>query len=642
MPAFGQRESRLKLARQRDRNTYEGANEMTKWQDGQQWADAVAAGGSLQARAEMDKAYQWRLEDMFANQAEWDAMADEMMQLAQKLSTYEGRLGESPRVLFEVLQLQDETSQRASRLFSYARMRRDEDNANTTYQALTDKAMTLVIQLQGMEAFITPELLSLPEATVRGWMEADKDLQLYRFAIEEVLREKPHVLSTKEEQLLAAAGEVTGAAGQIYTMFNNADTTFPNIHDETGREVELTHGNYIQFLESANRDVRKEAFEAVYGTYEKHRNTLAAIFSANVKKDVFYAHVRNYESARVAALDSDNVPISVYDNLIDAVHESLPAMHKYLQLRKRLLGLDELTMYDLYTPMVPDVDMKVPYDEAVETVQEAVKVLGDEYHSIAVNGLSAGWVDVYESKGKTSGAYSWGAYGVHPYILLNYHDTIDNMFTLAHELGHAMHTFYSHRHQPHVYSGYTIFVAEVASTCNEALLMDYLLKHTEDRLKRASLINHHLETIRGTVFRQTMFAEFEKLTHAHVEAGGALTPEWLCETYYALNQTYYGAVVNVNKEIELEWARIPHFYSAFYVYKYATGLSAATALAQKMLSEGEPAVHDYIRFLSSGGSNHPIELLRQAGVDMESPQPVRDTLHLFGQLVDELEALLDA
>lgn len=611
--------------------------------DWTQWDQA--AGGSataeLPTRNEVAPEHKWKLEDMYATNQAWEEDAQALRQLLQQLAQFHGRLGESAAVTLQLFQLRDELGQKLDRLYSYARMRRDEDNASTTYQALTDRATTLAIEASGALAFIEPELLSLPEEQLRSYMTSP-GLSLYRFVFEELLRQKPHVLSTTEEQLLAQVGEMASAPSQIFTMFNNADMRFPTVKDDDGNDVELTHGRYIQFLESRKRDVRKGAFDAMYSTFNKHRNTLAAIYGASVKKDVFYSRVRKYESARQQALEADNVPLSVYDNLIDAVHKALPALHKYLELRKRALGLSDLHMYDLYTSIVPDFDMKVPYTEAVDTVIKAVAPLGEEYVKVAAEGLSAGgWVDVFETRGKTSGAYSSGAFGVHPYILLNYQDTLDNMFTLAHELGHAMHTYYSHRTQPYVYADYTIFVAEVASTCNEALLMDYLLKHTDDKRMRAYLINHHLETIRGTVYRQTMFAEFEKLTHAHVEAGDALTPEWLCEQYYSLNQQFFAAEVDVDKDIEMEWGRIPHFYRAFYVYKYATGLSAATALSQKILTEGQPAVDAYLNFLKSGGSDFPIELLRKAGVDMDSPQPVEATLKLFSELVDELAALLD-
>ncbi|WP_369406121.1 oligoendopeptidase F [Alicyclobacillus kakegawensis] len=604
-------------------------------------ADAAGAPAvDVPTRDEIDEQYKWHLEDMYPSLQAWEKEAEQVRQMTSQLRGMKGTVTESPHKLLEALRLQDQIGERLARLYAFARMRRDEDNANATYQALTDKATALWVETEEARSYFVPEVLAMDEGTLRQWVDAEAELGLYRFVIEEILREKPHVLSGEEEQILAAMGEVGDAPSQIFTMFNNADIRFPKVRDDDGQEVELTHGRYLQFLESRNREVREGAFRAMYETYGKHRNTLAAIYGASVKKDVFYARVRRYPSAREMALFADDVPVSVYDNLIEAVHEALPALHKYLSLRKRVLGLNELHLYDLYTPIVAEVDMKVPYEEAVETVLEAVSVLGSDYRRTAENGVKGGWVDVYETRGKTSGAYSWGAYGVHPFILLNYRDTLDNMFTLAHELGHAMHTHYSHSAQPYVYSSYTIFVAEVASTLNENLLLHHLLAQTDDVKQRAYLLNHQLETIRGTLFRQTMFAEFEKLTHEHVEAGEALTPEWLCDTYYRLNEQFFGAVCVVDKDIALEWSRIPHFYTPFYVYKYATGLSAATALAQKILNEGGEAVSRYIEFLKSGGSDHPIPLLRKAGVDMESPEPVRSTLELFSRRVDELEGLL--
>ncbi|GMA49978.1 oligoendopeptidase F [Alicyclobacillus contaminans] len=600
----------------------------------------VSQGGGLPSRQDIAAEFQWRLEDMYASNEAWQQDVDAVGGLAASLQELQGKVGESAENLHRALSLQDQLEERLSKIYAYARMRRDEDNTNATYQAMADQAMSLWVQTESAKAFLVPEILQIPNERIHAFLDAHEPLQLFRFELEELLRQKPHVLSAEQEALLAAAGEMASAPQQIFTMFNNADMKFPTIQDESGRDVELTHGRYIQFLESKVQSVRKAAFDAMYSTYGKHRNTLAAIYAASVKKDVFYARVRNYESALQASLDDDNVPVSVYDNLLKAVHESLPQLHKYLELRKRALGLDALHMYDLYTPMVGDVDMTMDYPQAVEVVQRAIAPLGAEYQRIASEGLQSGWVDVYETKGKTSGAYSWGAYGVHPYILLNYQGRLDDVFTLAHELGHAMHTYLSNQHQPHVYASYTIFVAEVASTCNEALLTHHLLQTTDNQRIRAYLLNHHLESIRATLFRQTMFAEFEKLTHEHVEAGGSLTPEWLCETYYHLNQQYYGAVCTVDEDIAMEWARIPHFYTPFYVYKYATGISAATALSQRILTEGQSAVEQYLGFLKSGRSDYPIALLKRAGVDMESPEPVRTTLELFGTMVDELAGLL--
>lgn len=602
-------------------------------------ADAVR---EVANRTEIAEQHKWKLEDIYSSLDDWRQDADQVFQMSQELATYEGRLGESAETLLAALQLQDKMEAQISRMVGFARMHRDEDNTNTTYQALTDRGISIAVQLERAQAFFVPELLAIPEDKLWGMVSANPDLLVYEFALRDLFRQQAHVLSAAEEALLAAAGDVLGAPHQIFSMFNDADMRFPNVRDENGEQVELTHGRYIELLESRHRDVRKGAFDAMYSTYGKHKNTLAAIYSSSVKRDVFYAQVRAYESAQAAALDDDNIPVSVYDNLIEAVHESLPALDKYLKLRKRILGLDELHLYDMYTPLVADIQVKIPYEEAVQTVLQAIAPMGEAYQTIAAKGLASGWVDVYENKGKTSGAYSMGVYPVHPYILLNYQNTLDNVFTLAHELGHAMHTHFSHHSQPYAYANYTIFVAEVASTCNEALLTDYLQKHTDDVQMRAYVLNHHLETIRGTLFRQTMFAEFEKLTHAHAEAGDALTPEWLSSTYFKLNETYYGRECVIDEVIGMEWARIPHFYRAFYVYKYATGISAATALSQKILNDGPAAIGNYLDFLSGGGSDYSIDLLRKAGIDMASPEPVRATLRQFSEMVDELAAILDA
>lgn len=602
-------------------------------------ADA-GAGKKLPLRSDIETQYQWDLAAIYANEAAWHKDAEELDKLLEQFVALQGGVGASSFALLKAMQLQDEIGKISGKLYVYAKMHLDEDTSNSSAQALQDKAFGLLVKTQAATAFFVPEILSIDSATLATMVKENRDLKLYAFALEEITRQKPHVLSPEAEQLLASFGEVLNAPSDIFSMYNNADMVFPTIEDEDGDEVEITHGRYIQLLESSNREVRKNAFEAVYSTYEKHRNTVSAIYSANVKRGAVGAHVRHFSSARAAALESDNIPMAVYDNLIEVVHEFLPSLHKYLRLRSKALGLRDLQMYDLYTPIVKDVDWKVPYNEATETVLDAVSVLGDKYQTIARGGLNSRWIDVYESKGKRSGAYSWGTYGTHPYMLLNYHDSLDNMFTLAHELGHSMHSYFSRSTQPFIYSDYTIFVAEVASTCNEALLLDHLLKKTDDKSRRAYLLNHQLETIRGTLFRQTMFAEFEKMTHEHVEQGGALTPDWLDENYYALNQAFFAEGCHVNDQIAHEWMRIPHFYTPFYVYKYATGISAAVALSRRILNEGEPAVADYLKFLSSGSSDFSIQLLRTAGVDMESPEPIRQALGQFDALVDELEGLI--
>jgi oligoendopeptidase F len=471
-------------------------------------------------------------------------------------------------------------------------------------------------------------------------MIEEPNLELYRHYIDDIMRQKAHVLSASEERILAQAGEMAEAADTIFTMINDADIKFPSIKDENGDEVEMTKGRYMQFMESQDRRVRKDAFEALYDTYGKLKNTLSATLGSSVKKDIFFSRVRKYPSSLAASLDDDNVPASVYDGLIKAIHDNMDLMYRYVKLRKKMLGVDELHMYDLYVPLVPDIKIKVSYEEAVDRVLEGLRPLGEEYISLLEHGFKNAWIDVYENQGKTSGAYSWGCYGIHPFVLLNFQGTLDDIFTIAHEMGHSLHTHYSFSTQPYIYAEYRIFVAEVASTLNEALLMDHMLKTTDERGMKLYLINHYLEQFRGTVYRQTMFAEFEKIVHDKAEIGESLTPDMMSSIYHNLNEKYYGQDIVVDDRIDLEWSRIPHFYSSFYVYKYATGFSAATALSQQILSEGKPAVDRYINFLKSGGSDYPIELLKKAGVDMTTPKPVEAALKVFAGLLDQMESMI--
>jgi len=597
---------------------------------------------TLPKRSEIPDQYKWKLEDIYADDAEWEKDAAKVKELIEQVKQKQGTLSQSGKHLLEVLQLQDELSMLVERLYVYARMRRDEDNTNSTYQALSDRATSLSIQVNSALAYIQPEILAIPDEQLRQLLQSEPGLDHYRFLLEEITRYKPHTLSAREEEILAQASEVANAPATIFGMLNNADITFPMITDEQGEEVELTKGRYIQFMESKDRRVRKEAFEALYATYGKHKNTIAATLAAVVKRDVFFARVRQYPSALEAALFGDKIDRSVYENLIATIREHLPLLHRYIGLRKKLLKLDELHMYDLYVPIVQEVEMRIPYEQAVATIREALRPLGDEYGQVLEEGFTAGWIDVYENQGKTSGAYSWGAYTTHPYVLMNYQEDLNNMFTLAHEMGHALHSYFSDRHQPYTYAQYRIFVAEVASTVNESLLMHHLLETTSDRQVRMYLLNYYLERFRTTLYRQTMFAEFEKLIHERVEAGEALTAESLSTAYHQLNVDYHGPEMVVDSEIDLEWARIPHFYSNFYVYKYATGFSAATSLYKQIIEEGEPAVTRYLDFLKSGGSDYPINLLKRAGVDMTSPEPIRAALTVFAELLSELESLTES
>jgi oligoendopeptidase F len=488
-------------------------------------------------------------------------------------------------------------------------------------------------------AFEVPEITAIPDETLEKFIEEKDELKIYRRYFNEIRRKREHTLSESEEKLLAAAGDLASAPSTIMSMFRNADLEFPDIIGEDGNPAKLTAGTYIPFLESTDRRVRKDAFMTLYHTYEKFKNTAAAAYAAHIKQQIFYANARKYNSTLEAALDNTDVPVAVYKNLIKSVHDNMHYMHKYVSLRKKLLKLNELHMYDLYTSVVEGSDQKLTFEEAKEIVMEAVAPLGKEYQAILKEGFENRWIDVYENEGKRSGAYSAGA-KVHPYVLLNHKDTLDSAFTLAHEMGHAIHSYLSNKTQPHVYARYKIFVAEVASTFNEALMMDYLLKKSTNKLEKANLINHFLEQFRGTIYRQTMFAEFEMLTNEMAEQGKSLTAEALSNLYYDLNVKYYGNDIVVDKEIAMEWIRIPHFFYNFYVYQYSTGFSAAMALSKKVLNEGEPAVKNYLKFLSGGSSASPIDLLKIAGVDMTTPEPINQALAIFGELIDELDSLL--
>lgn len=595
---------------------------------------------NLPKRNEVDQQYKWAIEDLYPSDEDWQKEYDSLINMLPQVSEYQGRLAKSGELLLKFLQLRDEVGKLLERVYVYANQKYHEDTWNATYQDLSSKANRIAVQVESALSFATPEILSIPEEAVAQFKMDTPELKLYEFYLKDILRRKPHVLSAEMEALLADAGEIAEAPDNIFSMFNNADIKFPEIKDEHNETVKITHGRFGQLLESSDRRVRREAFEGVYATYHSFRNTLAAAFSANVKQEVFFAKTRKYNSSLEKALDGSNVPVEVYKNLIAAVHENMGLMHRYVNLRKKVLGLDELHMYDLYTPLVQDVKMEIPFEEAKNLVISGLEPLGEEYRKILIEGFNNRWIDIYENENKRSGAYSWGAYGTHPYVLLNYNDTLNNVFTLAHEMGHAIHSYYSDREQPYVYAGYKIFVAEVASTCNEALLINHMLKTTEDPKKKAYLINHFLEKFKGTVYRQTMFAEFEMITHEMVEKGESLTADVLCKIYHDLNLAYFGDGIVIDKEIDMEWARIPHFYNAFYVYQYATGYSAAIALSRRILNEGSPAVNDYIRFLSSGSSNYPIELLKEAGVDMSTKEPVTQALKLFEELLDQMEELI--
>ncbi|HCF70150.1 MAG TPA: oligoendopeptidase F [Syntrophomonas sp.] len=589
-------------------------------------------------REDIDEQYKWKLEDIYSSDALIEEDFKRVKDLLPQEQDIKSTLGKSAAHLKKALQWVEELERKAEKLYVYSRMRRDEDNGDSNYQAMFDRMEGLNIQVGSATSFMVPEIIAIPDNDIKSFME-DADLKLYQFYIEEVLRQKEHILSAAEERLLAMSADISIAPGNVFTMLNNADIKFPVIKNEKGEEVELTKGRYGSFMESSERRVRQDAFKGLYSSYSKLKNTLGATLGASIKKDVFYARARQYPSALEASLDQDNVPVEVYNRLIESVHANLGHMYRYMDLRKRMLKVDELHMYDIYTPLVQEFKMEMPYKKACELVLKGLSPLGQDYLALLEKGMKSGWIDVYENEGKTSGAYSWGSYDTHPYVLLNHDDKLDDVFTIAHEMGHALHTYYSDQAQPFIYSQYAIFVAEVASTVNESLLMDYLLKHSQSREEKMYLINHYLEEFRGTVYRQTMFAEFEKIIHEQTEKGQALTSQAFSSIYRDLNRLYYGENVVLDEEIDMEWARIPHFYSAFYVYKYATGFSAATALKQQILQEGQPAVSRYLNFLTTGGSDYPINLLQGAGVDLTTPQPVDDALDFFGHLVDEMEKL---
>lgn len=594
----------------------------------------------IKKRSEIEKEYTWATEDLYANDTVWETHFQEVEKFPAEVAAYQGRLGESAQVLLDYFQLGDKIVEELDRLAAYAFRKMDEDTKISRYQAMAGRVQSLLVTINSAMSFAEPELLAIPEETLQRFYQESEELRLYELEITRVRKRKDHILSEQEERILAMSNEIGAVPADVFKMFNNADLTFPSIHNEEGKEVPVTHGTYISYLESKDRRVRKDAFEAMYSVYSQFQNTAAAMLDGQVRQLYFQATAKNYESTLHAALDETEVPVKVYHNLIQTVHENIKYMHRYVRLRKKLLGYDELHMYDLYTPVVEKADLKIPFEKAKEEIYEALAPLGKQYQEILKYGLEHRWIDVYENEGKRSGAYSAGA-KVHPFVLLNYSDNLDSEFTLAHEMGHALHSYLSNKNQPTVYAQYKIFVAEVASTCNEALLMRYLLNKTEDKKEKAYLINHFLDGFKGTLFRQAMFAEFELEINQMVARGEKLTAERLNAFYHELNTTYYGSDIVVDDYIDVEWSKIPHFYMNFYVYQYATGYSAAIALSDKILKEGEPAVKNYLDFLSSGGSSDPVSLLKKAGVDMSSSEPIQDALKVFGGLIDEMEHLLE-
>lgn len=589
-------------------------------------------------RSEVKKEYTWALEDIFATDDLWNEALEEMREVPQKLAGFAGHLGDSAETLLDYFKFSDEMEVKLDRLAEYCMRRADEDTGNSFYQGMKGRFMGVYVGIASAASFETPELLSIPDETLEGFYKAKPELELYRRKLDKIRSQREHVLSDAEEKLLASVSEVANSAQEIASSFRNADLKFPAIHDKDGNEYKVTQGSYVPLLENPERDVRRQAFESLHGTFEAFKNTSAAFLNSQMKQLTFYSRARKYCSNLEAALSRTEVPVAVYHNLIDTVNANLKYLHRYVGLRKKLMGLDEMHMYDLYMPIIADADSEIPYEKAKEIIMEALQPLGEDYLKVLKSGFDNRWIDVYENEGKRSGAYSAGG-DPHPYVLLNQKDTLDSMFTIAHEMGHSMHTYYSIKNQPIAYRNYVIFVAEVASTCNEVLLVRHLLGKTTDKKERAYLINHFLEQFRGTVYRQTMFAEFELWMNEKVEAGETLTADMMNEAYYALNKKYFGNEITVDKLISVEWARIPHFFYNYYVFQYATGFSAAVAIANRILKEGKPAVDDYLRFLSGGSSTDPISLLKIAGVDMASPKPIEDGLKLFNELLDEMEEL---
>ena len=587
-------------------------------------------------RKSIEEKYKWNIDEMYQSSQAMEADIQSVKNLIEELKSYKGKLGESKENLYNVLKKSEEASRKLQNLYVYTNMKKHEDTRINENQGKATKIEMLATDLSMATSYMVPEIIAMDDNKLQEFLK-DENLKFYKKHIDDILRVKPHTLSEKEEEILAAASELSGVPENVYEIFSFADLKFPEIKGEDGELIRITHGNYSTLLKSKNERVRKDAFEALYSTYEEYKNTFASTLYGGIKSEIFYAKMRNYKSALEGSLFQDDISVDVYNNLIAAVDENLDTLNKYIDIRKKYLNIDEMHMYDLYVPITSNFDMKITYEEAKEIILKALKPLGEEYLSIVQKAFDERWIDVYENEGKQGGAYSWGSYDSAPYILMSYKDDLNSLFTLIHELGHSMHSYYSRNNQEYLYSSYKIFVAEVASTLNELLLVNYLLENSNSKEERIYLLNYYLEQFRTTVYRQTMFAEFEKITHETVESGKPLTADEFNKIYYDLNKKYYGKSCIVDKQIELEWARIPHFYSNFYVYKYSTGFCAASALSQGILEDGKSAVDKYINFLKSGGSEYPLEQLRAAGVDMEKKEAVEDALKIFAELVDKLD-----
>ena len=592
----------------------------------------------IRDRSEIPITDKWAIEDLYATDAAWEQELATITQDKAVLAGFAGRLAESGRTLYDYLYRSEMTDVKVSRLGNYCMRKSDEDTRNATYQAMTGRFSSVMVDLGSALSFDTPEIMAISDEQLDGFYAAYPELERYRRYLTNLRRKREHILSPAEEKLLAAAGELSQAPDTIYGMFADADLKFEDALDAEGKNHPVKQATFVPLQNSPDRVLRKNAFESLYKGFGDFKNTAAAVLDAQNKQMKFFAQARRYENAFEASLNNTNVPTSVYLNLIETVHKNMDKMHRYVRLRKKLLGLEEQHFYDVYAPLVVDVDKKISFDEAQKTVYDALAPLGEDYRAILKEGFDNRWIDVYPNTGKRSGAYSAGA-AVHPYVLLNFSSTLDSQFTLAHEMGHALHSYLSNKYQNPIDAHYVIFVAEVASTCNEALLMEYLLNKTTDKKERMYLINHFLEQFKGTLYRQTMFAEFELNIGKMVAQGQTLTADDLCAEYRRLNEEYFGPDMVIDDQIAVEWARIPHFYYNYYVFQYATGYAAAIALSRRILREGEPAVKDYLNFLSGGCSKSPIDLLKDAGVDMTGPEPVEAALELFGQLLDEMEEL---
>lgn len=589
-------------------------------------------------RSEISDEYKWSVKDLYSSDELWNNDYEKALKSTQEKSSFEGCVMDSADTLADALSESEKDDYITERLYVYAFMRYYEDTSDGTYQQMSGKAQMLAVKMSEKYSFLVPEIMAADDDKVARFLDSDK-IKPYRHLLCDMLAKKEHTCSQKEEKLLAMASQMADSPSDIFSKFNNADVKFGKVHDEHGDEKELTSAGFSVFMESRDRNVRKEAFYALYRQYKSYINTLAASYYGNVKQAVFFANARNYESTLQMYLSGSFIPESVYTNLIDTVNNNLDKMHDYVSLRKKTLGVDELHFYDIYAPLTFDYTVNVSYENAKETVLDALKILGDDYVSQVKKGYESGWVDVYENDGKRSGAFSWGAYGTHPYIFLNYTETLNDIFTLIHETGHAMHTYYSNETQPYTYAGYKIFVAEVASTCNEVILIDYLLKHSQSDEEKKYLYGHYLEQFKGTLFRQTMFAEFEMITHRMAQDGEVLNAESLCGTYKKLNEKYFGKDMVIDEEIAYEWARIPHFYTPFYVYQYATGFSAAVAIATKIINGDKEVLHGYREFLKGGSSMHPIELLSLCKIDMSKPDVIQDALNVFGSLIEDFKKI---